>query len=257
MPAEYGWPVAAPVVADDGTIYVGLVYDRNLYAIDPCSGMVLWQTDLADPCEPLFGGAYQDEHLDPGVWSEPALGPDGTIYVSMDDPYLRALDPTGAIKWVTRLGMLGGFTLSVGADGLIYAAGDDRSLYVVSPAGERLAYFDGSGWLTYPVVGPDGTVYVSQADALVWDEPGDHRVWALTADGCEGRATLRRPTDVNGDRVVNLQDFVALADDWMDATADDNWPALEPVYFGGDVDRDWYVASSDLLVISETWLSQD
>ena len=257
MPPEYGWAVAAPVVADNGTIYVGLVHDRHLYAIDPCEGTVLWQTDLADPCEPLFAGAYQEEHLDPGVWSEPALGPDGTIYVSMDDPYLRALDSTGAIKWVTRLGMLGGFTVSVGADGLVYAAGDDRSLYVVSPTGEHLAYFDGAGWLAYPVVGPDGTVYVCQADASVGDASGDHRVWALTAEGCEDRVMLHRPTDVNGDRVVDLQDFAAFADDWMDTTANGSWPTVEAVYFGGDVDRDRYVAVSDLLELSAGWLDQD
>ncbi len=58
-------------------------------------------------------------------FSEPALAPDGTIYISFDDQYLRAVDPNGTIKWVTSLGWLGGFTLTVGSDGLIYAAGDD------------------------------------------------------------------------------------------------------------------------------------
>ena len=59
-------------------------------------------------------------------WSSPVVGSDGTIYVSFDDPYLRAVEPNGTIKWITRLGVIGGFTLSIDRDDLIYAASDDN-----------------------------------------------------------------------------------------------------------------------------------
>ncbi|UCE47800.1 MAG: PQQ-like beta-propeller repeat protein, partial [Phycisphaerales bacterium] len=115
-------------------------------------------------------------------WSEPALGPDGTIYVSFDDPYLRAVDPNGTIKWVTKLGTVGGFTLAVANDGLIYAAGDDGFLRVVSPEGTESARFQRDAWLSFPAVTSDGVVMVADSrdnSMLIGYER--NVVWAITA----------------------------------------------------------------------------
>ncbi len=117
-----GWPFASPVIAPDGTIYQSLLYDTNLYAIDHNDGAIIWSIDLADPQSGFFDPNYAENYGDADGWSEPVLGPDGTIYVSFDDPYLRAVDPDGGINWVTKLGTMGGFTLTVGDDGLVYAA---------------------------------------------------------------------------------------------------------------------------------------
>ena len=99
-----GWHFASPVIAQDGTIYQTLLYDTNLYAIEPDNGSIIWSTDLADAQSGWFDADYADKYIDADGWSEPALGPDGTIYVSLDDPYLRAVTPDGSIKWITRLG---------------------------------------------------------------------------------------------------------------------------------------------------------
>ena len=157
-----GWPFASPVVATDGIIYQTLLYDTNLYAIDPNNGAVVWSTDLADPCTAWFDPNYADEYDADGC-SEPALGPDGTIYVSFDDPYLRAVEPNGNIKWITRMGMMGGFTLTVGSDGLIYAASDDGNLYMVDPSGLEIGCFETDKWLGFPVITADNKIIVGDS----------------------------------------------------------------------------------------------
>jgi len=247
----------SPIVAEDGTIYVSLLNNTNLYAVDPCDGSIIWQTELADPCEGWFEPGYLSNYRGSSCWSEPVLGSDGTIYVSFDDPYLRAVDPCqGRIKWVTRLGMVGGFTMAVGQDGLIYAASDDGQLYVVDPCGVELARFEGDDWLVYPVIAGDGTLYICGADM----------VWAIATQGCDGEEErLHRPWDVNGDRVVNLGDFEILAGEWLmctdpDLSDPDGWPLLctgEGMYLRGDLDRDMYVDIKDMAALAEKWLEQD
>lgn len=198
-----GWPFASPVVAPDGVIYQGLLFDTYLFALEP-GGTINWSTDLAglilwygrppDNYIVWYGAGQPPEYVEidgqqrlvrivnplrhASCWSTPALGPDGTIYVSFNDPYLRAVDPNGSIKWMTELGSLGGFTMTVGDDGPIYAASDDNNLYVVNPAGEEVARFQGDDWLSHPVIAPDGTLLVSDAN---------NTVWAISQQACDGQ----------------------------------------------------------------------
>jgi len=248
-----GWPFVSPVVAADGTIYQTLLYDPNLYAItpnEPNAGTIIWSVDLADPCSGWFDPDYAEECADGDAWSEPALGLDGTIYVSFDDPYLRAVDPNGSIKWVTRLGMIGGLTLTVGNDGLIYAAGDDGGLCVVDANGSEIARFRSDGALSFPVVAADNTIIVSDAN---------NTVWAIAQDGCEGKpGRLNRMTDLNGDRRVDLLDLATVAADWLGCTAywDCGYLGSE-IYLSGDINRDMYVDFGDFAVMANRWLSEE
>ncbi|UCF44303.1 MAG: PQQ-binding-like beta-propeller repeat protein [Planctomycetota bacterium] len=199
-----GWPFASPVVAFDGTVYQGLLFDSEIYAIEPTAGGISWSTSLAglrlrygkapDDVVMWYGAGEPPEYVEVDgeqrevrfvtpirhayCWSTPALGPDGTIYVSFNDPYLRAVDPNGTIKWMTKLGELGGFTLSVGDGGLIYAASDDHYLYVVDPSGSEIARFEGDGWLSHPVIAEDHTIIVSDAN---------NTVWAISQETCDGQ----------------------------------------------------------------------
>ncbi len=172
-PNSGGWPFASPVVADDGTIYQTLLYDRHLYAIEPNAGTILWAADLCDPG--MLRGKGSTESNGHG-WSEPVLGPDGTIYVSMDDPYLRAVDPNGTVKWVTQLGAAGGFTMTFGG-GMIYAAGDDGDIHVVSPDGEELSPpLEADGWPALPVVVDDVLLVVDAKDYSPFNEEAGNAV---------------------------------------------------------------------------------
>jgi outer membrane protein assembly factor BamB len=183
-----GWPFASPFVADNGTIYQTLLYDANLYAIEPTNGTIIFSTDLADSQGGWFEVDYDVDYPDADGWSESVLGPDGTIYVSLDDPYLRAVGSEGNIKWVTLLGTTGGFTLTVGNDGIIYAASDDGCLYVVNSDGIEISQFQSEAWLNFPVIAADGVLIVSDSrdNSMLISNP-TNTVWAITSVGCEGR----------------------------------------------------------------------
>jgi len=247
---EGGWPFASPVVAADGTIYQTLLYDSNLYAIEPNDGAVIWKTNLADPLSGWFDPNYAKDYGDADGWSEPALGPDGTIYVSFDDPYLRAVEPNGSIKWIMPLGTSGGFTLTVGSDGLIYAA-CDANLYVVDVNGWEIARFQSKDLLNYPVIARDNVIILTDAnDASLLITDTNNTVWAISRNGCR---------DLNFDGVINLNDIALLAEYWLECT-DVNWPCNyqgEQIYLTADVDADRYVGFSDLALIANLWLGSE
>ena len=247
---EAGWPFVSPVVAADGTIYQTLLYDSHLYAIEPNNGTIIWSVDLADPCSGLFDPEYAEECADADAWSEPALGPDGTIYVSFDDPYLRAVDPNGSIKWITRLGMVGGLTLTVDSNGLVYAAGDDKQLFVADANGSEIARFRGDGPLSFPVVTADNTIIINDAN---------NTVWAIMQDGCEGKTgRLNRITDLNGDRRNDMLDLAAVAADWLECTRYSDCGYLgSEVYLLGDINMNMYVDFDDFAALANRWLNEE
>ena len=185
--------------------------------------------------------------------------------MSFDDPYLRAVDPNGSIKWVKQLGMMGGFTLTVCDDGLIYAASDDGQLCVVEPDGEELARFQSNDWLNFPVIAEDNTIIVAggKDDSMLISD-SNNTVWAIGGDGCEDQAyALRRPEDLNGDLAVNLIDFALLAEDWVKPNCmatDAGWPceySSNGAYFTGDIDKNLYVELADLAELANWWLSEE
>ena len=258
---EGGWPFASPVVAPDGTIYQTLLYDSNLYAIDPNDGEILWSTDLADPASDWLDPNYSRHYPNPGGWSEPAMGTDGTIYVSFDDPYLRAVEPNGAIKWVARLGAVGGFTLTVGDDGLIYAASDDGYMYVLDAAGWQVSRFATGQWLNHPVIANEHLIIVSDGrdySPLVTTEK--NAVWAISRSASTGQhCDLCLIEDLNTDGNINFLDFALLLDDWLECTAPGH-PChyeAEPAYLAGDIDMDQYVFLSDLVSLADRWLNSE
>jgi len=243
-----GLPFASPVIGADGTIYQTLLYDPNLHAIEPNYGTIIWSINLADPYSGWFEPNYAENFGNASGWSEPALGPDGTIYVSFDDPYLRAVDPNGNIKWVAPFGTVGGFTLAVGKGGLIYAAGDDGVLYVVDANGCGVAEFETDYWLSLPVIAADNIIIVSGInDDAVLTGDANSTIWAIKGYGCE---------DLNRDEIVNFFDFALLAADWLNCT-DPDYPCNyegEELYLLGDIDEDGYVYLTDLAAIAGQWL---
>lgn len=252
LPADGGLFVS-PVVAADGTILVIQNQSSVLITIDPVDGTVIRQTDLAGASfDSWLPGDFHDNYLTSQCFTEPVIGGDGTIYISMDDPYLRAINPDGSIKWVARLGMVGGFSLTVTDNDLIYAACDDGTLYVVDTDGIEVSRFDGSKYLSFPVIAPDGTIYVSDSDKTLW---------AINSTSCDdGRSELHRLEDVSGDGIVSLADFSIIVAGWMDCTdpavgSGCGYYSVETRYLRGDVDRDLYVNFTDLMRIVDNWLN--
>jgi len=211
-----GWPFASPVIAPNGTIYQTLLYDTNLYAIEPQNGSIIWSVDLADPASGWFNPNYTQEYGYADGWSEPVLGPDGTIYVSFDDPYLRAVDPNGQIQWVRRLGDMGGFTLTVGDNGNIYAACDDGNLYVINPDGEEIARFQSDAWLNFPVITDSLLIVADSKDNSMLVTYENNKVYAITPECPEGLTPdLYWPVDLNSDGAIDVADMTLLATYWL------------------------------------------
>jgi len=149
-------------------------------------------------------------------WSEPTLGPDGKIYVSFDDPYLRAIDPNGSIKWVTDLGYVGGFTLTVGNNGNIYAACDDGNLYVVNPDSEEIARFQSEAWLNFPVIADNLLIVADSKDNSMLVTYENNKVYAILPECSEDQIPdLYWPADLNLDGTININDMTILASYWL------------------------------------------
>jgi outer membrane protein assembly factor BamB len=225
---------APPAVGPDGTIYQTLINDPNLYAIDPCTGNILWTSPDTNS----------------SGWSSPVVGPDGTIYVGLDGPYLRAVEPYGTIKWISRLGVVGGFTLSIDRDGFIYAASDDGYVCVIDSNGTELSRFKGNGWVSFPAITEDGTIIVSDAN---------NRVWAITNTPCEGKQpVLHWPADVQPSWKVDFIDFAILANNWLNCTdpADESCTSTYGIYAPGDINRDLYVDFDDVAEVAAKWLME-
>lgn len=245
------WLFASPVIARNGTIYQALLYDPNLYAINPTDGNIIWSTNLADPCSGWFEPNYAETYGPGACWSKPALAYDGTIYVNLNDPYLRAVNPNGTIKWVTKLGVVGGFTLTVGGNGLIYAASDDARLYVVDKYGQQVSQFEGSGGLSFPTITTGHTIIISDTN---------NTVWAVGRYGCQGQTlAMHSPEDLNGDWAINNIDFAVLTADWLDCT--DSEPPCNyngsRIYLKGDINNDQYVDFADLAELANRWLNKE
>jgi outer membrane protein assembly factor BamB len=99
---------SSPVIATDGTIYVG-ANDSKLYAINP-DGTLKWS--FTTPAYSYSG-------------STPAIGDDGTIYYAGDSQYLYAVDSEGALDWSCYKGIWAASSPALGDDGTIYVGGGD------------------------------------------------------------------------------------------------------------------------------------
>ena len=237
-----GQIVAPPAIGHNGTIYQTLVGDSNLYAIDPCTGNIIWSTSLRLNPDTNSSG-----------WSSPAVGPDGTIYVGLDDPYLRAVEPNGTIKWITKLGMVGGFTLSIDRDGFIYAASDDGYVCAVDSNGAEVSRFKGIGWVSSPVITEDSTLFVSDSN---------NKVWAIANTPCEGKQpVLHWLADVQPSWSVDFMDFAALANNWLECTNPNDASCSAAIsrygtYAPGDTNRDLYVDYQDVAEVADKWLRE-
>jgi len=149
--------VGLPTVGGDGTIYV-TVADGYLYAIDPRAPPVMmkWRRRIGAPAVPD---------------TQPAIAPDGTIYVCetpSPTPHLHHLhalsSTTGAIRWSAPL--TGDCDApSIAIDGTIYVGTRNGDLHAIRPDG-ALRWIKqvgpiAIGFDAVPVIGADGTVYVA------------------------------------------------------------------------------------------------
>ena len=105
------------------------------------------------------------------VFSSPAVGDDGTIYVGSENNNLYAINPSGTQKWVF-IGATDWIDSSpaIGSDGTIYVGSWDNNLYAINPAnGSQIWKFETDSLIiASPAIGADGTIYFGSSDATFY-----------------------------------------------------------------------------------------
>jgi len=165
--------VAAPAIAQDGTIYIPSM-DGYLFAVTPPApgqqtASVKWTFDfgahlgsmpLVTSDVPVSGGDAL------GSGSSATIGPDGTIYIGSNNSNFYAIQPDGQMKWMveTKREIGGIWTTAV-------LSPDNSTVYFGNNAGEIYALNAGDGTVRWrhdifgsiyasPVLDSAGTLYI-------------------------------------------------------------------------------------------------
>jgi len=111
------------------------------------------------------------------IFSSPAIGSDGTIYVGSYDDNLYAINPDGTKKWSFLTGDDIPSSPAIGSDGTIYVGSRDNKFYAVNSDGtEKWNFTTGSVVHSSPAIGSDGIIYVGS---------DDDKLYAFNSDGTE------------------------------------------------------------------------
>ncbi len=104
--------LSSPALGRDGTVYVGCM-DGSLYAVDPSSGSVYWRFDT---------GAHY-------VTGSPMVDGAGNIFFGDSEGYIHALSPAGHELWLLSTRSCISSAPAIGADGTLYVTSQDSTVY--------------------------------------------------------------------------------------------------------------------------------
>jgi WD40 repeat protein len=149
------WSPRAPIIGDDGTIFVWSEIDRTVFALDPSPAIRPgWPFE---PSRPLQQFSYEDPRAELSCSSlaSPAVGPDSTLYLPLQarnqtvGGSLVAVGRDGRVRpgWPVELKRPGSefWSVVVGSDGTVHALAVERE-----PGGASSA--------TILAIAPDSTV---------------------------------------------------------------------------------------------------
>ena len=144
------------------------------------------------PMNPRLRWVFSTEY---DIASSPAIGGDGTIYVTSKDANLYAIDPDGSKKWEFATLSWVYSSPGIGADGTIYV-GSWSKLYAINPDGSEKWAFIESRIDSSPAIGADGAIYVGSNDNKLyainpdgskkWEFATENRVYSSPAIGKDG-----------------------------------------------------------------------
>ncbi|MBK7105252.1 MAG: PQQ-like beta-propeller repeat protein [Ignavibacteriae bacterium] len=109
------------------------------------------------------------------IYSCPAIGDDGTIYVTSIDSKLYAVNADGTKKWEFVTGDMIYSSPVLGNDGTIYFGSNDKKLYAVNSDGTKKWEFTTDDKITAtPAISHNGTIYIGSYDK---------NIYAINSDG--------------------------------------------------------------------------
>jgi outer membrane protein assembly factor BamB len=268
---------ASPTLAD-GRVVVGTDADE-LLALDSANGQVVWRFALG-PC--VTGPGLGPDSVRCDADTSPLAGPDGTIYVGGDALY--ALTPAGKLRWRADLGGHLFSSPAMGGAGTLYIGTQANTVVAVDPTGAKRWEFSGKGDFdatpalvddTTLVIGcDDGTLYAlnTASGAQRWAvrtwrpirssaavDPARNLVLVgtdggrlLAVESSTGQVRWRYSTGgaIRSSPVVDEQGTVVVGsqDDHVYAL-DSTGKLLWKVHLGGDVDSSIAVAPGGTLYV--------
>ncbi len=134
----------------------------------------------------------------------PAISSDGTIYVSSDDGYLYAINPSGTLKWRYQTGG-DVYSPAIGSDGTIYVGSNDVYLYAINPSGTLKWRYQTEWFVGSPAIGSDGTIYVGSNYLYAISPSGTLKWFYHAANG----VSLSGPA-IGSDGTIYISSFYSL-----------------------------------------------
>jgi outer membrane protein assembly factor BamB len=197
-----GSSMTSPVLASDGTIYVGS--GTRLYALNPNGSVKFSYNTAGAVTKPTIGGdgtiyiaasvpakfgyiyaIRPDGSLKPG-WTlnpqvvispvsppyvtAPVMSADRSrVYVAARDGYIYAFMATnGSVSWQRQPGNAINSSVGVGPDGKVYTGTDDKKVYALNGTNGSIIwtspFLASEVYASSPVVGPNGTLYIGNYD---------------------------------------------------------------------------------------------
>ena len=119
------------------------------------------------------------------IYSSPALGADGTIYLGAENNLLYAVTPDGSLKWAFPTQAPIDSSPAIGADGTIYIGSEDSNLYAVNADGTQQWAFPTLATInSSPALKADGTIYIGLNDGNLYAlNPDGTQQWAFATSG--------------------------------------------------------------------------
>ncbi|AKB36571.1 cell surface protein [Methanosarcina siciliae C2J] len=157
---------STPAIAEDGTIYVGCM-DSKVYAFN-ADGTLKWSYTTGNKLQ-----------------NSPAIGADGTVYIGSYDKVFYAINPDGSLKW-TYDGATGYYYYSSAAiadDGTIYVGDYKGVLHALYPNGTARWTSQIGMIFASPIIGEDGTIYLTHGSYLSAVNPDGTVDWSYTVGG--------------------------------------------------------------------------
>lgn len=142
---------------------------------------------------PDFNEKWSFEAAD-SIYSTPAIGADGTVYVGSYDGNLYALySQSGKLKWRFETGGAIASSPAIGADGTIYIGSGDGILYALDPEAndehrEKWSFATKGSVHASPVIGADGTIYIGSYDGKMYAlnpnaDDDEREIWSYKIGG--------------------------------------------------------------------------